>query len=465
MKSTDKILIESFYVKSSGAKNFKPYSGNNITLYNVATYAIDQLYAKNGYIEVGGNMDLGIPNLPVVNLISTYAKEEGTVVFHPDPIIETVSVNGVQIKFKSTGADPAQWFDSNGYHANVDVFEDGAFRLASMLHRSPTKTDIIVNTGEEVPMGTVNMTDVEGAMEVVGNAWTLFWYEGDLINNNQGGRLRFEVQGEIVASDQEVGVDNISTPFGDISLVYNFQEQQLEGTLHVETDLSGTTIVGDATLLISGAGKGWYFFCGASFQLPQPKVDGTAAFAVGDFLLTQTQLDQFASYSYNNVGLPSQFHDFNGFFFEGTVKFPPPVFCPNFEFDIGLVSAHLTCQVGANARFGMNFGPVNTYFIAIRAIGNLEAGIGASIGIACAGLTAGILIEPGIEGMYQSNGVWYVQGDFPITLYGETYAGWGICDGECEGDLCNKESLSASITLGILGYVGSDDKYFKFYFK
>jgi hypothetical protein len=465
MASGDKILIESFYLKSNGAKNFKPYSGNNLTLYNVAGYAINAMYAKNTYIQFGGNLDLGIPGLPLINLVSNYGREGGEVVFTHDPVTETISVNGVNIKFKTSGGDPPQWFDGNGYHANVDVYEDGAFRLASMLHRTPAKTDIIVKEGEEVPIGTVKMTDVEGAMEVVDDAWTLFWFEGDLINNNQGGRLHFTVQGDIVANDQEIGVDQIETPFGDIALVYNFQEQQLEGTLHVEQDLSGTSIVGDATLLISGVGKGWYFFCGASFELPQPKVDGTAAFAVGDFLLTQEQLDQFASYSYKNKGLPPQFHDFNGFFFEGTVKFPPPVFCPNFDFDFGLVSAHLTCQVGANARFGMNFGPVDTYFIAIRAIGNLEAGVGASIGIACAGLTAGILIEPNIEGMYQSNGVWYVQGDFPITLYGSTYAGWGICDSDCEGSLCDKESLSASITLGLLGYVGSDDKYFKFYFK
>ena len=465
MAAGDKILIESFYLKSNGAKNFKPYSGNNLTLYDVAGYAINAMYAKETYIQFGGNLDLGIPGLPLINLVSNYGRDGGEVVFTHDPVTETISVNGVKIKFKTSGGDPPQWFDSNGYHANVDVFEEGAFRLASMLHRTPAKTDIIVKEGEEVPVGTVKMTDVEGAMEVVDDAWTLFWFEGDLINNNQGGRLHFTVQGDIVANDQEIGVDQIETPFGDISLVYNFQEQQLEGTLHVEQDLSGTSIVGDATLLISGAGKGWYFFCGASFELPNPNVDGTAAFAVGDFLLTQEQLAQFAAYSYNNQGLPPQFHDFNGFFFEGTVKFPPPVFCPNFDFDFGLVSAHLTCQVGANARFGMNFGPVDTYFIAIRAIGNLEAGVGASIGIACAGLTAGILIEPNIEGMYQSNGVWYVQGDFPITLYGSTYAGWGLCDSECEGDLCDKESLSASITLGLLGYVGSDDKYFKFYFK
>jgi hypothetical protein len=67
--------------------------------------------------------------------------------------------------------------------------------------------------------------------------------------------------------------------------------------------------------------------------------------------------------------------------------------------------------------------------------------------------------------MYQSDGTWYVLGDFPITLYGTAYAGWGICDSKCDGSLCDKESVSASITLGMKGYVGSDDEYFKFYFK
>ncbi|MDT8325115.1 MAG: carboxypeptidase-like regulatory domain-containing protein, partial [Bacteroidota bacterium] len=260
MAAGDKILIESFYLKSNGAKNFKPYSGNKLTLYNVATYAINAMYAKDTYIQFGGNLDLGIPGLPVINLVTNYGREDGDIVFTHDPVTETISVNGVNIKFKSSGGDPPQWFDGSGYHANVDVYEEGAFRLASLLHRTPAKTDIIVKEGEEVPIGSVKMTGVEGAMEVVDDAWTLFHFAGDLINNNQGGRLHFTVQGDIVASDQEIAVDQIETPFGDIALVYNFQEQQLEGTLHVEQDLSGTSIVGDATLLISGAGKGWYFF-------------------------------------------------------------------------------------------------------------------------------------------------------------------------------------------------------------
>ncbi len=464
MAETDRIRFNNFFLQSSGSKGFTMAPGATVTLSKVGQYAINQFIPKETFIQIGGSLDLGIPNLPMINQIGSIFKEDDESKFLLDPINETISVNGVKIKFKT--AEGAQDWQEGGLHSGVNVYEEGAFDLGSMLHHTPGKTEIIVNEGEKVDVGTeVQMTNVVGEMHVEDDAWALFWFEGDLQNDDQGGRLKFTVQGDIVASGQEIGVDKIETPFGDISLIYNFQEQQLEGTLHVEQDLDGTSIVGDATLLVSGAGKGWYFFCGASFQLPQPKVDGTAAFAVGNFKLTQKQLDQFAQYSYNNVGLPPQFHNFNGFFFEGTVMVPPPVFCPNFDFDFGIVSAYMICQVGANARFGMNFGPVDTYFISIRGIGKLEAGVGMSVVIACAGVSAGILIEPNVEGMYQSDGTWYVLGDFPITLYGTAYAGWGICDSKCEGSLCDKESVSASITLGMKGYVGSDDKYFKFYFK
>ncbi|MDX9759393.1 MAG: carboxypeptidase-like regulatory domain-containing protein [Bacteroidota bacterium] len=464
MDPGDRIRFNNFFIQSSGSTGFTMKPGAIVTLSKVGQYVINQFIPKEHFIQIAGSLDLGIPNLPMINQIGSILREDDETIFLLDAINETIAVNGVRIKFNT--AKGQQDWQEGGLHSGVRVYEDGAFDLGSMLHHTPAKTEIIVNEGEVVDVGTeVRMTDVVGEMHVAENAWDLFWFEGDLQNDDQGGRLKFTVQGDIVASGQEIGVDKIETPFGDISLIYNFQEQQLEGTLHVEQDLDGTLIVGDATLLVSGAGKGWYFFCGASFTLPQPKVDGTAAFAVGHFKLTQTQLDQFAQYSYQNKELPPQFHNFNGFFFEGTVMVPPPVFCPNFDFDFGIVSAYMICQVGANARFGMNFGPVDTYFISIRGIGKLEAGVGMSVVIACAGVSAGILIEPNVEGMYQSDGTWYVLGDFPITLYGTTYAGWGICDSDCEGSLCDKESVSASITLGMKGYVGSDDKYFKFYFK
>lgn len=464
MDPSDRIRFNNFYFQSSGAKGFTMKSGAIVTLSKVGQYVINQFIPKTDYIQIAGSLDLGIPNLPMINHIAHIREVDGDVIFQPDAINETITVNGINIKFKTAKGE--QDWQEGGLHSGVTVFEEGAFSLSAMLHHTPAKTEVIVNEGEIVQVGSeVSMTDVVGETHVADDAWQLFWFEGDLQNKDQGGRLKFTVMGDIVADGQSIGVDKIETPFGDIALLYNFQEQQIEGSMHIEQDLSGVSIVGDATLIISGAGKGWYFFLGASFELPAPKVDGTCAFAVGHFQLTQKQLDQFAAYSYNNAGLPQQFHNFNGFFFEGTVQFPPPFPCPNFDFDFGIVSAYMICQIGANCRFGMNFGPVDTYFIAIRALGKLEAGVGMSVVIACAGVSAGVQLEAGFEGIFQSNGNWSVIGDFGITLYGSAYAGWGICDSKCEGSLCSKESVSASIGLGVRGTMTQDGSDFEIYFK
>jgi hypothetical protein len=461
----EQVRFNNFFVRADDTQGFAVAPNTKVTLFKVGHYAINQFFPSPGLIQLAGNLNLNIPNFPVKNFISSYSKQDGDIVFTPDPMSQTISVNGVKITLVTAGTSP-QYFDNDGFHSKVIVSEDGAFALKSLMHRTATNTSLLVNTGEEVAIGpAVKLTDVEGAMSVQAGAWTNFWFEGDLQSSNQQGRLRFDVIGEITASNQQLGVQNIDTPFGDISLVYNFQKKQLEGNLHIDKDLNGSKVKGDATLLVSGAGKGWYFFCGASFELKDPKYEGSAALLFGNWTLEQNQLDRFAEYSYQNKPLPTQFHTLKGFFFEGSVKIPPPVFCPNFDFDFGLVSAHLTCQIGANARLGMNFGAVNTYYVAFRGIGHLEAGVGGSIGIACAGLSAGLNLEPNIEGLYQSNGSWFVKGDVPLTLYGECYAGWGLCDSDCEGTFCDKSSASANITLGLEAYVGSDDKYFKFYFK
>lgn len=464
MDPSDRIRFENFYFQSSGAKGFTMKSGAIVTLSKVGQYVINQFIPKTDYIQIAGSLDLGIPNLAMINHIAHIRRVDDEIIFQPDAINETIKVNGVNIKFKTAKGE--QDWQVGGLHSGVTVFEEGAFSLSAMLHHTPAKTEVIVNEGEVVDIGSgVKMTDVVGEMHVSNDAWELFWFEGDLQNKDQGGRLKFTVMGDIVADGQSIGVDKIETPFGDIALVYNFQEQQIEGSMHIEQDLSGVSIVGDATLIISGAGDGWYFFVGASFELPAPKIDGTCAFAVGNYKLKQAQLDQFAAYSYNNVGLPPLFHNLKGFFFEGSVKFPPPFPCPNFDFDFGIVSAYMICQMGANCRFGMNFGPVDTYFIAIRALGHLEAGVGMSVVIACAGVSAGVEVEAGFEGLFQSNGNWSVMGDFGITLFGTAYAGWGICDSKCEGTLCDKESVSASMKLGVRGTMTNNGSDFEIYFK
>ncbi|MDH7514305.1 MAG: carboxypeptidase-like regulatory domain-containing protein [Bacteroidota bacterium] len=472
MASNDKIRFNNFFIRANDSKGFTLAGGNQVTFHKVAKWNLNHFYVAPNLIQLSGNLDLQIPNFPPFNYPVSYSIIDNELKCVIVPIDQTIAVNGVEIVFIASGTNPQYW-DNTGFHSSVYVQEQGAFRLRSMLHRTLQKTNIIVNQGEETYIGddhTAKFTNVTGEMLVENDEWTLFWYEGDLQNSNQGGRIHFVVEGEIVANNQEIGVDKIETPFGDIRIVYNFQKQRLEGNLDIDCDLGGTKVKGGGNLLISGTGKGWYFRFYITFKLPTPTVEGSAVFICGNWQMEQEQLDDFAQYSYKNKPLPAQFHNLRGFFFEGTVMVQPSVFCPNFEFNFILVSAYMECMVGANARFGMNFGPeYTTFFIAIRGIIHLEAGVGLSVVVFCAGLTLGIDIEPNIEGVFQTNGDWYVKGQLPIIIYGSCYCGGGFCDSQCEGDLCVKEEASGSIEMGAEAYYGSkdgkDEQYFKFYFK
>jgi len=63
-----------------------------------------------------------------------------------------------------------------------------------------------------------------------------------------------------------------------------------------------------------------------------------------------------------------------------------------------------------------------------------------------------------------SNGDWYLDGSSTLTLTGSAYAGFGCCDGDCDGYYvcpCVSDRWSGSVSLQLLGHMGSDDNYVK----
>ncbi|HZV12824.1 MAG TPA: hypothetical protein VFA55_06375, partial [Candidatus Kapabacteria bacterium] len=172
----------------------------------------------------------------------------------------------------------------------------------------------------------------------------------------------------------------------------------------------------------------------------------------------------FLQYSYKG-SLPPTFSDtINGFYFEGEVSVP--VIIPSIDLDLVIISAHLFINAGADVRMGMNFSNNgNSYYIGLDGFIDAGLGVGGSIIIACGGVSVEVLADVGFDGLYNSNGTWSIDGDASITLTGTAYAGWGLCDADCNGSLCDKSSASVSKTLGVHGHVGSDGESFSFYFK
>ncbi len=472
LNSNDQVRINNFYLLSNGDNGYT-IDGNSpaLTVYKVGKFNPTMFNVYSNDVHIPGTMDLQMPSVGAQSCAIDFENQNGQPAFKLQTFPFSFSVNGVDYKFPAN-QQYSETFDNSGFKARGTVSESGKFSFNVDLYRTADSTSIWIEPNQQLNIsqsGSTKLLNIAGAMHVQNNAWDHLWFAGDLTGaNGASGRLTFTVYGDIVASNQQLGVKNISTPFGDLSVTYDFANHVLEGTLHIDKDISGGAHVkGDANSIVDE--DGWYFVAGAELKLSNPHMDGNAAIVFGDHPMTDNIKQTVEKYSwiYQNQGnLPSSFPStVSGFYFEGEVSLPIPII-PSFDFNFGLVSAKLWTNVGGDVRLAMLFsGDGNTYDAGIDVFADVGAGIGASIGIACGGMSAEVLADVGLEGQYQTNGNWYVDGDASLTLKGSTYAGWGICDSNCGGSLCNKSTESASIAIGIKGHYGTDTKYIQVYFK
>jgi hypothetical protein len=255
----------------------------------------------------------------------------------------------------------------------------------------------------------------------------------------------------------------VSTPFGDLAIVLDFDTQEIIGTLQFAGDLGqGLYASGAAELLMSGKPQDryWYFFTGANFSLSAPKLSGVAALLIGNAVLKDALLDKFDDYS--TKGVPEAFRDIEGFFLEGNVSIPLP-FCPSGGTDIGVATVGVWCDVWADLRLGMNFNELNVYHIG-QLIG-VGAGVEASFGLGlCVSVWGSVSATLDFEGEYRSDGAWYAWGQANLGLNGGAEFGVGV------DDVCLDEGTSFTIDLGVEAQLGTNfntgqASYYKVYFK
>jgi len=472
LNPNDKVQINNFYLLSNGDNGFT-IDGNSpsITFYKVGKFQPTMMNVHSNYVHIPGTMDLQMPSVGAQSCAIDYLNQNGQPAFKLQTFPFTFSVNGVDLAFPANQLNP-ETFDDSGFKARGTVSESGKFTFNVDLYRTADSTSIWIEPNQQLNItqsGSTKLLNIAGAMHVQNNSWEHLWFAGDLTGaNGASGRLTFTVYGDIVANNQQLGVKNISTPFGDLNVTYDFVNHVLEGTLHIDKDLSGSAhVTGDANSIVDE--DGWYFVAGAALTMSNPHIDGNAAIVFGNHPMTDNIKQTVEKYSwiYQNQGnLPSSFPStVSGFYFEGALSLPIPLI-PSFDFNFGLVSAHLWTNVGGDIRLAILFsGNGNTYDAGVDVFADVGAGIGASIGIACGGMSAEVLADVGLEGQYQSNGNWYVDGDASLTLKGSTYAGWGVCDANCGGSLCNKSTEDASIQIGVKGHYGTDTQYIQVYFK
>lgn len=486
MEVNDSIYISSFSLYSDGTKAFSPQY-KNIKIYKVGNLSLDQMIVGNNSIEMS-SLSFNIPKAGQLGALVQYFKENNQIKFKLVQVPIKINTNGVELAFGTNASTQPEVLDVNGLRVRGIISEGDKFSFNAWLYHTKDSTSIWVENPniptppnsppknwQQLTIGgpATYLEKITGNMKVVSDSWQNFWFSGNLIvpsgieqNKN---KLTFTVYGDIVANNQELGVKNINSPFGNISFTYEPENKRFFGSLSMEKDLGYAYMKGTAEAVVDN--EGWYFFAGGELEVYNPNSKGAAGLLIGNHSITDQMKNTFQQYSYvyqHKGSLPMTFpSSLKGFYLEGMTSIPVQsiIGLPNIDIDLVVVSAKLWVNAGADMRLSTQFDKGVTIGAGMDNL--LDAGFSVSewFVIDCAKLSFSALLDIGSEGQVSTNGDWAAELTGDITLTGTAKVGWGVCSSNCSGKLCDEDSWSGSKTFGIKGHVGSDGKYINFYSK
>lgn len=467
MPATQKIKVTSVYLKSdksgSFAVNMEPFK-----LYGLVDYTPTSLAVYDNRIEFPGTVDLNIPDVPSRSALISYHKSGSQAVLSFIPFTFKFATKGVNLEFTLDQNS----LTSSGFTAKGTLSEPGLYSVNVQLNHSTAKTEIVDIPGQTFNIdksGNRKLLNFDGEMHVNSGEWSNFTFNGDLAGaTGATSHMTFVVNGDVTADNQSVSVDKVSTPFGDLKLVFDFENARLIGILEVDMDLAGQGHVKGSVESVVDK-MGWYFCAGGKITIignPYIK-EISMALLFGDYpslndpFITQV----FSEYSYSHT-LPKEFQgQLKGFYMDGACTFPFPEL-PNIDIDLVIVHGQLTVSVTGDFSLGMNFTDAgNTYYTGTAVAVNANVGLKGSVGLGCVGASFGITLEVANHGEFKSNGDWYIDGSNTLTLYGSAYIGVGCCDEDCDGYYvcpCVSKSWGGSVSIGLLAHMGNDSNYIKF---
>ncbi|MBK7227836.1 MAG: carboxypeptidase regulatory-like domain-containing protein [Ignavibacteriales bacterium] len=484
MEVNDSIYINSFSLYSDGTKTFSPQN-TTLDIYKVGKLSLDQLIAGTNSIEMS-SLSFNIPKLGQMGAIVRYFKENNQVKFKLVPVPININTNGINLSFGNDANTQPITLNQNGLKVRGIVSEDNKFSFYAWLYHSVDSTSIWIETpntpntlSNQWQKQTIGgpltyLEKINGNMKVVNNYWQNLWYSGNLITPSgidpNKNKVTFTVFGDIVATNQEIGVKGINSPFGGISLTFEPDNKRFIGSLSVDKDLGYAIIKGQLDAVVDD--EGWYFFSGGELYVKNPESKGSAALLLGHHSITNEMKNTFQEFSYvykHKGSLPMTFPTtLSGFYFEGMASIPVQSILgiPNIDIDLVVLSARLWVNAGADMRTSLQFSN-NNLTVGAGMDNFIEAGFSVSqwLVVECSKLSFGAALNNSYEGQFSTDGTWSAEIGGDITLTGEAKVGWGICDSDCEGKLCDEESWSGHKVFGILGHIGSDGKYMNFYSK
>ena len=455
MEPGAQLKFQSFSLLSNGEQKIN--MGNQqqeLTFYKIMKVRPVSFSGGDRYFEMACNIDLDVPRIEAGTGVIRFSKPASAILFRLYPFNVTFEGPG-GVRFISGIAQGDQNLDASGFTAMGTIKDEEGINLKGKLHRTTGGAWMEVDPkGQKMPLGggTTSLSDIEGRMEVLPdiNDWSKFTFSGDMTGfKGMQSNLRktFTVNGSITAGNESLGVKNIPGDFGGMNLTYDIKNARLTGNMDIDRQLGALHIKGAANILVDASG--WYFLTGG--QLTAPGFgDMAAGMLIGDYhAMAPDVVSTLMQFAYDKR-VPSAFKSgVSGFFFTGR-KDVPIINIPDFEIDLGVMSASLGLTAGLDGRLWMGFdGNGNEYGIGAMAF--VHAWFKAS-SITCTKLSAEARAELGATGVYQSStGAFTAAGCGSFTISGSarqcfpTPCWDGVC---CTG--CIGGGVSKSIKLDLL---------------
>lgn len=491
--------MDVFYFKNmqlvSNGKNTYGIDQKPVTYNSINTFTPTSLpVVLDNMVKFPGIIDLHIPDLNACNTALIFTPVATGNKADLQSFGFTINTQGISMLFEGNGSYPLHIDNGKTTGRGVIYEQYGTkklFNINGNLTHDLSNSDFIIEPNQSWPFSEgKTIANAEGIIKTEAKVWKPFQFEGDVTGaNGTTAHWNFVVNGDIVANDQEAGVKNISTPFGDLDLVYDPVSSSLRGNLEVHQLLTdGTQVDGTAEILFGSSG--WYFLGTGSMKLTNPYQEGSIAMLFGNYTLDNYVREKFQSaskYYALRKKLPSTFPDkIAGFYTEGALTVPDNLLIiPNFDFDFIIFSAEFNKGIGGDARMGMNFtNDALTFSTGYSLFVWCKLSVGASVGLAGATLLVSADMEQssdglikigsgtvaGPEGIMLTNyGDWYVEGDAELSIGGEACACFGGCDSDCESLLglapCADICKSKYFTVGLYVLMSMSVQKFEFYFE
>lgn len=418
--SPDRVDLSVFRLLSNGQMKAGVVESDHV-LDGIIDFHLNGIDPGTDNVQLLGIPYLHIPNFPANQSARFLVSKQGSQLAGSlAPIWPTIHTLGnVDFTFRSLQTLSPGKFTANGIMQVRDEQQDKTIELVGLLThtKSGTKIDVIKTNGGEQPGALTQEVHLDkgqsmlvrnGQQQVAGGQWQELWFDANMkgckaISADQP-PVHFVVSGAIKTDAGKIQMDQIDTPFGGMTITYDFNKQLLLGSMTMNHFPTGALVINQATMGLIIGGGGLAMYCGdadASVTiLPEPINHVQPGFVIGAHNGLPPEVITSVMSHARNKSLPPQLasNRVNGLFFTAN----KPILDLDLPgIDLGVVSADGYLKTGLDTRFWLDL--EEGFHVGGLAYFDFKYGVDATLCSLCLALLMELQVESAITASGEFN--------------------------------------------------------------